>query len=297
MLINTSNLQAAFTGFKVVFQKAFEAAPVNYDKIATQVPSSTKQEVYPWLGKTTRFREWVGDRVSQGLAAHSFAIVNKHFENTVVVPRDDFEDDTYGIFQPVIAQLGEDSKVHPDILVFQQLKNGVSTACYDGAMFFDMNHPSADANGNPVMVGNMDMGGSGPVWYLLDTTKVIKPIILQMRKPYQFIPVTRPDDPSVFDRNEFKYGVDARLNVGVGLWQMAYASNQPLDATHYGAARAAMASLRGENGVALNITPNLLVVPPALEGAANTLLKADVINQTSNVWKGTAEMLMTARVL
>lgn len=296
MIINQANLSAAFTGFKVVFQKAFDAAPVNYERIATTVPSTTSKEVYPWLGKTTRFREWIGNRVYQGLASHDFTIKNKHFENTVSISRDDFEDDVYGIYTPVIAQMGEDSRVHPDIMVFGLLKNAASTRCYDGQYFFDADHPGWNAAGGSISVSNVDAGGNGPWWYLLDTTKVVKPMIFQKRKDYQFVPRTRPDDPAVFDRNEFVYGVDARVNVGVGLWQLAYASNQPLDSAHYGAARAAMGEVRGENGDALAITPNLLVVPPALEGSANTIVKADVINQTSNVWKGTADVLVTARV-
>jgi phage major head subunit gpT-like protein len=296
MIINQANLQAAFTGFKVIFQSAFDAAKVSYDRIATTVPSTTKQEVYPWLGKTTRFREWVGSRVVQGLAAHDFTIKNKHYENTVGISKDDFEDDSYGIYTPVIAQMGEDSRVHPDILVYGLLKTGINTKCYDGQYFFDTDHPSFNADGSPTQAANVDSGGTGPYWYLFDTSKVVKPIIFQKRKDYLFVPRTRPDDPHVFDLNEFLYGVDARVNVGFGLWQLAYASNQPLDSTHYGAARAALASLRGENGDALSIMPDLLVVPPALEGAANTIIKAEVINQTSNVWKGTADVLMTARV-
>ena len=296
MEINTQTLQVAFTGFKAVFQKAFEAAPVHYLEVATEVPSTTKQEVYPWLGQNTKFREWLGDRAIQNLNAHSFTIKNKHFENTVAIDRDDFEDDTYGIYSPMIGQLGQDSKVHPDILTFNLLKAGINQLCYDGQYFFDVDHPGWDANGNSVSVSNVDAGGSGPWWFLLDTTKVIKPLIFQKRKGYQFIPLTRPEDPNVFHQNRFVYGVDARVNVGYGLWQMAYASNQPLDAAHYGAARAAMGAIRAESGDPLAITPDLLVFPPALEGAANTLLKATVVNNTTNTWAGTAKALMTPRV-
>jgi phage major head subunit gpT-like protein len=296
MQINVQNLEAAFTGFKVVFQAAFAAAEVNYTKVATEVNSTTKQEVYPWLGQNTKFREWVGERVIQNLAAHSFTIKNRHFENTVSIDRDDFEDDTFGIFSPMIAQLGQDSKIHPDLMVFNLLKSGTSSLCYDGQYYFDADHPGWDANGKPTSVSNVDAGGSGPWWYLMDTSKIIKPLIFQKRKNYQFVPMTRPDDLVVFKENKFVYGVDARVNAGYGLWQMAYASNQPLDSAHYGAARAAMGAIRAESGDVLDLKPNLLVIPPALEGAANTLLKATMVNNTTNTWAGTAEILMTGRV-
>ena len=35
-------------------------------------------------------------------------------------------------------------------------------------------------------------------------------------------------DEAVFNRREFRYGVDGRANTGVGLWQLAYASNMDL---------------------------------------------------------------------
>ena len=105
MQINTQTLQAAFTGFKVVFQKAFEAAPVHYLEVATEVPSTTKQEVYPWLGQNTKFREWLGDRAIQNLNAHSFTIKNKHFENTVAIDRDDFEDKFTSPSSPLLSTL------------------------------------------------------------------------------------------------------------------------------------------------------------------------------------------------
>lgn len=49
-----------------------------------------------------------------------------------------------------------------------------------------------------------------------------------------------PPDENVFYKREYIYGSDGRCNVGFGLWQLAYASKQPLTAENYEAARAAM---------------------------------------------------------
>ena len=296
MIINQVNLDIAFTGISTIFQTAFDTTPTTYEQLVMSVPSSTKQELHAWLGKVTKFREWVGDRVVQNLATHGFTVVNKHFENTIGINRDDFDDDTYGIYNPTIQQMGIDAKEHPDILVYSMIKNGTSTKCYDGANFLDQNHPSWDANGNPIMVANIDNGGTGPFWYLLDTSKAVKPILYQKRKDYQFIPRTRPDDPSVFDKNEFVFGVDARIAIAPGMWQFIYASNQPLDSVHFAAARAAMMANRVESGDILNVKPNLLMVPPSLKGAANTLMKAQIINQTSNIWMNECDVLEATRL-
>ena len=59
-------------------------------------------------------------------------------------------------------------------------------------------------------------------WYLLDTTRPIKPLILQVNKAAEFVAQDKLDNEAAFMRKEFRYGVDTEDNVGYGLWQMAY---------------------------------------------------------------------------
>ena len=54
----------------------------------------------------------------QALEAHTYTIVNRNFEDTVAIDRNDIEDDTYGVYEPIIEQLGWDTKMHPDMLLF-----------------------------------------------------------------------------------------------------------------------------------------------------------------------------------
>lgn len=292
MIINQASLAAAYTGFKTLFRNAFEGAPSDYEKVAMVVPSTKAIEVYPWLGRTTGFREWIGDRVIQNLMAHDFSIRNKSFENTVGVDRDDMEDDSLGVYAPMISQLGVDAKTHPDQLVFALLAAGFSTPCYDGQNFFDTDHP-VRSGGSEVSVSNHG-GGSGTPWFLMDMTRAVKPLIFQKRRDYSFVAMDRPDDEAVFSRKQFRYGVDARVNVGFGLWQLAYGSKQALDADSYAAARTAMMGLKGDNGTPLGIRPTLLVVPPSLEKRALEVLKAerDAYGAT-NVYRDTAQLLVT----
>ena len=58
------------------------------------------------------------------------------------------------------------------------------------------------------------------------------------------------------------------------------------------ATRAAMMSLTNSKGRALNLIPNVLAVPPALEAAARDILVADYINGTKNTMQGTAKPLV-----
>jgi phage major head subunit gpT-like protein len=292
MLITSASLGAMTTGFKTIFNQAYAGAESQCDQIAMRVPSSTREETYGWLGKTTRFREWVGDRVLQNLSAHGYSIKNKSFENTVTVDRDDIEDDKIGVYTPIMQQLGYDAKTHPDELAFGLLKQGTSSVCYDGQYFFDTDHPVIGENGAVGSVSNWG-GGSGPQWYVLDTSRPIKPVILQNRRDYAFVAMDQATDEAVFNRKEYRYGVDGRLNVGFGLWQMAYGSAQDLTPDTYAAALAALQSMKGDQGKPLGIKPTLLVVPPSLGKAAKTIVKAETIDGTTNVNRDATEILVS----
>jgi phage major head subunit gpT-like protein len=216
--------------------------------------------------------------------AHDYAIKNKTFENTVSVIRDEIEDDQYGVYKPVIEQLGQDAALHPDEMVFGLLNAGFTTPCYDGQYFFDTDHP-VGAPGNQVSVSNFQ-GGSGTAWFLMDTSKVLKPIIYQKRRPYAFTPKTSLTDDNVFSRNEFVWGADGRGNAGLGLWQLAYASKETLDVASYADARAAHQSFHGDNGKPLVIRSAELWVPPSLEQKALEVVQAErLANGATNVMR------------
>ena len=61
------------------------------------------------------------------------------------------------------------------------------------------------------------LAGTPGTWYLLDTTKAIKPFLYQLRRAGTFVARDKPDDPKVFDLKKFTYGVDCRDAMGVSL--------------------------------------------------------------------------------
>lgn len=303
MIVNSGNLSTVFRGFQTVFNEAFDNAPSHFEEITMRVPSSNAEEIYGWLGSFPRLREWIGDRVIRNLSVHDWRIKNRKFESTIAVPRDALEDDTYGVFGPMISEMGREARDHPNELVFRLLANGFSTACYDGQYFFDTDHLGTNAQGEEVSVSNMQ-AGSGRAWYLLDLSRAVRPIIWQERVPYKFTALDRDNDEHVFMRDEYIYGVRARVNAGFGLWQLAYASKADLTKDNYEAARTAMMTLRGDHGQLLNVRPTALVVPPELEGAALRLLKngstiVEVGGQhvaVTNEWADSAKLIVTSHL-
>jgi len=287
MIVNQANLSGIYKSFSVIFNQAFDAAPSQWPLVAMQVPSTGRSVDYKWLGDFPMLREWLGERVIKDLGAFHYEITNKNYEATIEVDRNDIEDDQIGVYTPMIQGLAQAAKQHPDILVFALLAAGFSSPCFDGQYYFDEDHPVGESS-----VSNYG-GGSGTPWYLLDLSRPIKPLVLQIRKRPEFVSMDRPDDENVFMRRKFRYGVDDRKNVGFGLWQVAYGSKQTLDATQYAAARAAMAAFKNEAGVPLGITPTHLVVPPTLESAGRTLLEAATgANGASNPWYHTAQLVI-----
>lgn len=292
MLVNAANLDALRAGFKTSFQKGLGIAPSQHERVATIVPSTTKEQKYGWLGKLPRVREWIGPRLVQNLMQHDYAIKEKALELTIGVDRDDIETDNLGIYTPLFESMGQETGSEWGAMVWALLKAGWTTLCYDGQNFFDTDHPVLDESGNPTTVSNSG-GGAGAPWFLLCTNRPLKPVILQKRRDFQFVPMDKLDDEHVFKNKEFVYGADARGNVGFGFWQFAYGSKQTLDAAAYKAAREALTGMKGDYGKPLGLVPDLLVVGATGESAARKILNNELgAGGETNEWKGTAELLV-----
>ncbi len=65
---------------------------------------------------------------------------------------------------------------------------------------------------------------SDTAWFLLDTTKPVKPLVFQERKKPVFVSQTDMNADNVFMRKKYMYGAEARAAGGYAFWQMAYGS-------------------------------------------------------------------------
>lgn len=303
MIVNKSSIGAIFLTLKTTFNKAFEAAPTIWEKIAMKVPSSTGQNDYPWFDLFPKMQRWVGDKAVKSLRAFKYTLVNEDFEATVEVDRNDIEDDNLGIYAPMAQGAGHSAKQWPDELVSGEAVNGAfENECFDGQYFCDTDHPVINSAGvsssvsnkgtaalsistqalaiasfgagraamaafkdnegrplgvrpNVLMVGpaledtaralmtvdkledgkpNLYKGAcevvvnpwmtSTTAWFLLDTTKPVKPFIFQERKAPVFVSQTDMNADGVFMRKKYKFGAESRGVAGYGFWQLCYGS-------------------------------------------------------------------------
>lgn len=89
-------------------------------------------------------------------------------------------------------------------------------------------------------------------------------------------------DGEAFFSENHKVGKKTYSNMG----------KKKLSMDSYAEARASMMSLVNSKNRPLKLIPDILVVPPALEGIGRKILMADEIEGTTNTMKGTAEILV-----
>lgn len=290
MLNGFENLDTYNRVLSAAFKDALPLASVPYQAFTMEVMSSSKTMDYAGLFEIPTVREWLGDRLIKQIKGHTYAITNKKWELTVELDREDIEDDeeaAISFLANKIRGLAEEANNHVGRLVYETLRAGKTGLGYDGQPFFSTTHVKKGGTQS-----NLDAGGSAP-WYLVDTKKGVKTIVKQMRKaPELQLPTLQ--DESIKMRDKAIYGTRARYNVGYGLWQTAYRSEEDLTEANFQAALQAMMELEDENGRPLAIVPDLLIVPPSLRTKAKKLLAAEFIgNGESNVNKGEVNLIIT----
>lgn len=276
---SASQIADLFTASKASFRRGLQMAAPRLAPLAMRVKSTTRTEHYPWLGLAPAMREWLGDRVAKAMSAYEYSITNRKFESTIVIKRDDVDDDLTGMLSGIFEEMGKTAAMQPDKLLAEALVAGTSTPGYDGVPFFSTAHPVEGSSNQ----SNADLGDSNPRWYMVDLSKSIKPLVYQERRAPEFQTFTSLKDENVFKRDEFVWGTSLRSNVGYGLWQLAYASDGPIVAgfdnadleaneAEVEAVMVAMTTRQAENGEVLDVSPTHIVCPPILEMRFRRLL-------------------------
>lgn len=300
-VITAPILQTLRTKVDAAFQQGLLQAEPLYMKVATVVTSDSRFNTYGWLGAMPTMREWIGARVIHSIKEHGYIITNRTFENTVGISREDVEDDTIGTFLPMVEMFAQNAREFPDELVFQLFTSGFNSACYDGQNFFDLAHPvneKHDGTGAVTSVANVatDANYFGGTWFLLDTTKPLKPMIYQERRALALNTLFNPTDPAAWTKNEYQFGADIRCEAGFGFWQLAFANQRELTYQTLWDSYQKMKAFKSDGGKKLKVNPNLLVIPSNLEQTALKLLERQFIDENGvtveNELKGKFELLI-----
>lgn len=277
MIINAHNIASLGKTYNAAFQDGFGQVAPQWSTYASLVQSMTEAELYAFLLDFPGMREWVGDRVVRQMKIGNYTVFNKLFEATESVPEQKIKDDLYGVYGLRFKLMGEAVARHPDEIVSELMASAASESCADGQNFLDTDHPVLES-GIETSKSNYDATGGGPLWMLLDTSRVLKPFIYQQREKVQWTALDKPDSPNVFNRNEYLYGAKCRDAAAFGFWQMAYGSLNTLNATNVDTYVRAMRSLKSDHGKPLNVSPTICVVGPSNEAAAEELFLKPLVN-------------------
>jgi phage major head subunit gpT-like protein len=132
-------------GILTSFFTGWDQANPQWDRVATKVPSTARQETYAFLGSLPRMRKQRGERIPQKLKDYGYTLVNEEFEASIEVQRADLKDDQTGKFAPLAQSIGQSARMYPDEQIFGNLlPAGFASLCYDGQYFFDTDHPIGD---------------------------------------------------------------------------------------------------------------------------------------------------------
>ena len=278
-ILTQAQLDALNTSMQARFNRGLQNVNDDWKQIAMLIGSNGKSNTYAFLSQFPAFREWVGARLHKVAKETSFSVTNRKFENTLDIPVEDIEDDNWGMYADIAESYGMSVHDLMNDLMFSKLKAGFAEICYDGQFFFDVDHPvypNEDGTGVAVMASNVQIAGApGEPWALLCTERAPKPFYLQERTKAQFIPKTSAvTSDSVFENDAVSYGGRWRGEAVFGFWQLAFGSNDVLDAANFEAAFQSMESVKGDGNRILGVTPDVLICGPANRSAAEQLLKA-----------------------
>lgn len=294
MQITPQILTSLSQGFNAAFKAGFGSVAPSYQQIAMTISSASNAENYGWMKDLPGMREWAGQRVIHNLESVAAQLVNRKWEHTIGVKRDDIEDDRLGMYATLLQQQGEIAARHPDDLVWSLLASGFETAGFDGQNFFDTDHESHDRQGKVISWANAQSGAGNP-WFLFDLSRnYLKPLIFQLRRAAEFVQKTDAKDDHVFLNDTYLYGVTARYAAGFGFHQLAFASRAALDADNYEAARIALQAQYRPDGSPLGVRPTNLIVGPSNEATARRLLEAELTGGgDTNIWRGSAQLIVS----
>ena len=117
MNVTASNLDAIFKAFQTKFTEAQKTAQTRAtpndllpEDIAVSFIGGGSATQHSWLEQLHGIHEWIGERVLNNAKLGRLTVVNRDFENTVKVSRNEIEDDQYGVYSPLIGMMGADAE-------------------------------------------------------------------------------------------------------------------------------------------------------------------------------------------
>lgn len=142
MSLDTARAVAVSRSMTHSFMEGFDAAigEAFHPMLCEMVPSDGADEEYGFIGAHPSVREWLGDRIFHELRAGKFTLVNKQWELSLSVLKNDVADDRLKLLGNYYSGTGRRLALYPDKELFSLIVAGEATVCWDGQYFYDTDH-------------------------------------------------------------------------------------------------------------------------------------------------------------
>lgn len=134
------------TTANTMIRTAWSMAPTPYAAYTTTVPLPDA-EIFEdgWIGRMPKMREWLGPRVVHSPGPQTYRVTVQNWENTYGIDEFLFDDTKFGIYYPMIADLGLQGKRQPGLVIRDMLENtgsqtGARQNGLDGLTYFNTAH-------------------------------------------------------------------------------------------------------------------------------------------------------------
>lgn len=114
--------------------------PLPYELFTETIPSTGRIENYAWMTPAPGLSRYQGHRRFAQLDQVKYTVENVEFDGGLSVSNRDIEDDKIGGYDKRFKDLAQKAKIFPGIQVFQNIKAGKTTPCFDGTNFFATTH-------------------------------------------------------------------------------------------------------------------------------------------------------------
>lgn len=303
MQITPQSLRDLRVAINTLFSGARVKTPTVYQQFASRTTSPSKVASFPSHAGTSKLRRWDGERKVVNGKTYDYRITAEKFELTMSIPLEEIAEDNVGAYNHLIMDMGEQTALWPDDLVFEALLAGETGLAFDGNPFFSGSHalksgatidnlhtstsltapnvaaiielmmsyvgedgrslrvkpnllavpPALQEEGLAIVGANIlaqvfgsntaaagvtntmqgrlqlavypelaaSAGGSDTTWYLMDTTRSVKPLVFVEREAPKMTFKDSDSDDNVFWDDEVVFGVRARGAAGYGPFWLA----------------------------------------------------------------------------
>ena len=160
-MLDRAKFRAASQSFKLLFMKTLQSegalspSVVAALQMVMKIPEPDFKGLYRWMEGLPIMRQWIGDRQAVALAAKGFEVLQKPWESTLNVLRDDIKFDRLGGYRPAIMSMANELNLLPYREMIRVMNDAFSGTiygnCYDGYPIISASHVTGSNAGTAAM--------------------------------------------------------------------------------------------------------------------------------------------------